>query len=204
MKHDRESRSKRREFLAAGAALPLALATGTMTVGMLAQRTVLAATPPCGDDPTPRQTAGPFFKPNSPARVTLIESGAKSSSVMTLTGRVLSTTCEPVAGALIDFWHCDANGNYDNRGYRYRGHQFADAGGGFLLQTAKPGLYPGRTRHIHVIVQAPGRRPLTTQLYFPGEPLNQKDFIFNPALLLNIANDTTPLRAQFDFVLNLG
>jgi len=203
MKNDQHLRSKRRKFLTAGAALPLALATGTFTVGTLTPRTVLAATPACGDDPTPRQTAGPFFKPNSPQRLSLMEAGA-SGDAMTLAGRVLSTSCEPVSGVLIDFWHCDAKGNYDNRGYRYRGHQFADADGGFSLKTEVPGLYPGRTRHIHVIVQAPGRQPLITQLYFPGEPLNQKDFIFNPVLLLNVASESTPMRTQFDFVLNLG
>jgi len=203
MKIDQDMRTKRREFLTASAALPLALATGTLTVGTLVRRTALAATPPCGDDPTPRQTAGPFFKPNSPQRGSLIEAGA-SGEVMTLAGRVLSTSCEPVAGALIDFWHCDAKGNYDNRRYRYRGHQFADTDGRFSLKTSMPGLYPGRTRHIHVIVQAPNRRPVTTQLYFPGERWNEKDFIFNPALLLSVASEGTPMHAQFDFVLNLG
>jgi protocatechuate 3,4-dioxygenase beta subunit len=203
MKSDQDLRSKRREFLAAGAALPLALAAGTLTVGMLARRTVLAATPACGDDPTPRQTAGPFFKPNSPSRGSLVEAGA-SDNVMTLGGRVLSTSCEPVSGALIDFWHCDSKGNYDNRGYRYRGHQFADADGRFSLETSIPGLYPGRTRHFHVIVQAPNSRPLTTQLYFPGERLNERDFLFNPALLLKAESKSVPMHAQFDFVLNLG
>ena len=203
MKDDQVLRSKRRKFLTASAALPLALATGTFTVGTLAPRTMLAATPACGDDPTPRQTAGPFFKPNSPPRGSLVEAGA-SGDVMTLAGRVLSTSCEPVSGALIDFWHCDAKGSYDNRGYHFRGHQFADADGQFYLETLMPGLYPGRTRHFHVIVQAPNRRPLTTQLYFPGERLNEKDFIFNPALLLNVASESTPMRAEFDFVLNLS
>ena len=203
MKDDQDLRSNRRKFLTAGAALPLVLATGTFTVGTLVPRTVLAATPECGDDLTPRQTAGPFFKPNSPQRGSLVEAGA-SGDVMTLAGRVLSTSCEPVAGALIDFWHCDAKGNYDNRGYHFRGHQFADADGQFYLETLMPGLYPGRTRHFHVIVQAPNRRPLTTQLYFPGERLNEKDFIFNPALLLNVASESTPKRAEFDFVLNLS
>jgi len=55
-----------------------------------------------------------------------------------------------------------------------------------------------------VIVQAPNRRPVTTQLYFPGERLNERDFIFNPALLLNVEDQSKPMRTQFDFVLNLG
>ena len=60
-------------------------------------------------------------------------------------------------------------GNYDNVGFRLRGHQFTDAEGRYPLQTIVPGLYPGRTRHIHVKVQAPNGPILTTQLYFPNE-----------------------------------
>ena len=113
-----------------GAALPLALAVATLPVGSLSRRSALAATPSCGDGPTPRQTSGPFFKPDSPQRKSLVEARA-SGEAMTLAGRVLSTSCEPVAGALIDFWHCDSNGKYDNSGYRFRGHQFSDAAGRF-------------------------------------------------------------------------
>ena len=83
MKNDQDLRSKRRKFLTAGAALPVALATGTFTLGTVARRTVLAATPECGDDPTPRQTAGPFFKPNSPSRGSLIEAGESGDVIST-------------------------------------------------------------------------------------------------------------------------
>ena len=74
--------------------------------------------------------------------------------------------------------------NYDNEGYTFRGHQFADDEGRFTLETIVPGIYPGRTRHIHVRVQAPDQPILTTQLYFPGESGNQGDGIFDPALLV--------------------
>ncbi|MGH3322486.1 MAG: hypothetical protein ACRDN9_20380, partial [Streptosporangiaceae bacterium] len=46
--------------------------------------------------------------------------------------------------------------------------------------TIVPGLYPGRTRHVHVKAQAPYEPILTTQLYFPGEPRNRTDPLFNP------------------------
>ena len=61
-----------------------------------------------------------------------------------------------------------------------------------------PGLYPGRTRHIHVKAQAPNGRPLTTQLYFPGEAVNARDGIFDPALVVALADGAA---ARFDFVL---
>ena len=197
MKQKRVSNVRRRTFLAGAVATPLILATG------VASRQALAATPSCGDDKTPPQTAGPFFKPDSPQRVSLIDAGMQGEPLR-ITGRVLSTSCEPVSGALIDFWHCDANGRYDNRGYTFRGHQFSDAQGVFALETLLPGLYPRRTRHIHVIVQAPNRRPLTTQLYFPGEAYNRHDFIFDPKLLMTMQQASDQRDAQFDFVLDLG
>jgi protocatechuate 3,4-dioxygenase beta subunit len=86
-----------------------------------------------------------------------------------------------------------------------RGHQFTDSAGRYLLETVVPGLYPGRTRHIHLKAQAPDRPVLTTQLYFPGEPANQRDGIYNAALLIDMqdAADGSKL-GRFDFVLNLG
>ena len=81
----------------------------------------------------------------------------------------------------------DETGNYDNSGYKLRGHQFTDAEGRWWFDTIVPGLYPGRTRHFHIKVQAPGARVLTTQLYFPGEPDNARDRIFNQELSLDVS-----------------
>jgi protocatechuate 3,4-dioxygenase beta subunit len=95
--------------------------------------------------------------------------------------------CPRSAGRLrawLDFWQADDRGQYDTAGYRLRGHQFTDAAGAFSLETTLPGLYPGRTRHIHVKVRAPNGPTLTTQLYFPGEPRNQGDGLFNPGLVV--------------------
>ena len=114
-----------------------------------------------------------------------------------MTGLVLSASCRPVANALLDFWHADEDGDYDNQGYRYRGHQFADAQGRYRLETIVPAEYPGRTRHIHVKVQAPGRRILTTQLYFPNEPANRRDGIYSRDLEMLMPK---PGEGSFDFV----
>ena len=86
--------------------------------------------------------------------------------------------------ALIDFWQCDARGVYDNEGYRFRGHQLTDAKGRYTLFTVVPGLYTGRTKHIHVKVQAPGEPVLTTQLFFPGVAGNASDGIFDTECLI--------------------
>jgi protocatechuate 3,4-dioxygenase beta subunit len=156
----------------------------------------------CSGTPTPSQTEGPFYKPGSPERTSLREPGLAGTS-LTITGYVFSTTCQPIAHAWLDFWHADSNGNYDNTGFRLRGHQYTDKQGRYSLETIVPGEYPGRTRHIHVKVQAPGRSVLTTQLYFPGEPRNDSDGIFSPELLMHVQNTSNGQLATFNFVLVL-
>lgn len=102
-----------------------------------------------------------------------------------------------MAHALLDFWHADEEGDYDNAGFRFRGHQFTDGEGRYRLETIVPGSYPGRTRHIHVKLQARGGPVLTTQLYFPGEAGNSRDGLFRPQLLVR---PEKPGLVSFDFV----
>ena len=189
----------RRAFLRAVLAAP-ALALGGRRA--TAQSRTLAPTPSCVDNGTPTlsQTAGPFFKPRSPERASLLEAGMAGTRI-TVTGSVLSTGCRPIPGALLDFWQADDQGRYDNAGFRLRGHQFADGEGRYRLETFVPGLYTGRTRHIHVRVQAPNRPVLTTQLYFPDEPGNRNDFIFRPELVMTIRDEAGAKAGEFDFVL---
>ncbi len=160
-------------------------------------------TPACedDDDPTPAQTEGPYFTPNSPERSVLTD-GSEGTPIR-LEGSVLTRNCRPVSGALVELWHADHDGEYDNEGYRYRGHVFTGQDGRYRFDTIVPGLYPGRTRHFHVKYQAPSQPVLTTQLYFPDEPANARDKIFRPELLLRI-EDGPPLHASFDAVLDVA
>jgi protocatechuate 3,4-dioxygenase beta subunit len=193
----RPDRPSRRHFLKSGLA-PAALILAARAP-VLAQGRSLPATPACGE-PTPRQTAGPFFKAGSPQRTTLVEPGMTGTRLV-VSGRVLSAAWAPIRGARLDFWQADDAGEYDNRGYRLRGHQLTDAEGRYRLETVVPAGYPGRTRHIHVRVQAPGGPVLTTQLYFPEEPLNRRDGIFDPALVLTVDEAAGGGKAgRFDFV----
>jgi protocatechuate 3,4-dioxygenase beta subunit len=161
----------------------------------------LPATPAChdGDDATLPQTEGPYFKPPSPERIELYEEGMAGQPIE-LVGLVLSRACKPLAGALLDFWQADAKGQYDNSGFHLRGHQFTDAEGRYRLRSIVPGIYPGRTRHIHVKVQPAGGRVLTTQLYFPGEAKNRSDGLFRRELLMRTAKNAGWLAGRFDFV----
>ncbi len=172
---------RRRQIL--GAALLLPLQSLAQTCGVI----------------TPRQTEGPFFKTNSPLRTSLIERGSPTQRLL-LTGTVLMPDCKPAPNALLDFWHSDEEGAYDNRGFRYRGHQHADAQGRYRLETIVPAQYPGRTRHIHVKVQPPGGRVLTTQVYFPGDPGNKRDGLYVPELEMKQAKAG---EGNFNFVVGV-
>jgi protocatechuate 3,4-dioxygenase beta subunit len=191
----------RRHVLATGALA----AGGLLTLDRASAQSPLALTPECrdGDAVTVRQTEGPFFKPSSPERIELIEPGMAGQPIE-LAGFVLTRGCKPVPGALVDFWQADDKGEYDNAGFRLRGHQFADGEGRFRLRTIVPGAYQGRTRHIHVKAQPKGGRILTTQLYFPGERQNQSDGLFRRELLIRTTKNEAWLAGRFDFVVDLS
>lgn len=182
--------------------LGLAAGSGLFVPRSVRADSTLPLTPACtdGDEPTPSQTEGPYFTPNSPERADFLVDGIEGPR-LTLTGFALDRQCRPIPHALLDLWHCDAEGRYDNQGYRLRGHQFTDDKGFFGFQTIVPGVYPGRTRHFHIKVQAAGGDVLTTQLYFPEEPQNASDRIFNDALLLHIGFPFAGPIARYDFVL---
>jgi protocatechuate 3,4-dioxygenase beta subunit len=202
----RSSFWNRRRFISAVALVPAATVLGLPRArpAEAADAIPLEPTPACGDDEvTPPQTAGPFFKPASPERASLIEAGIQGERLV-LAGFVVSTGCVPVANALVDLWHADAEGRYDNRGFRLRGHQYTDGQGRYRFETIVPGNYGPRTRHYHVKVQAPDRPVLTTQLYFPGESRNASDFLFRPDLLMAVSPLEMGRHGRFDFVLSFG
>jgi protocatechuate 3,4-dioxygenase beta subunit len=116
--------------------------------------------------PTVPLTEGPFYKTGTPERTQL--AGAKSPGRhIIISGTVYDLKGAPLPGAWLDFWQADAAGRYDNSGFQFRGHQFADAQGRYILSTVVPGEYPGRTAHIHVKLRAAGGAVLTTQIFFP-------------------------------------
>jgi protocatechuate 3,4-dioxygenase beta subunit len=148
---------------------------------------------------TPSLTEGPYYKSGSPEQANLYQDGMSGTKLI-VTGYVYDTNCQPVANAWLDFWQADANGNYDNSGYTLRGHQYTDANGRYQLTTVVPGLYPGRTEHIHVKVQAPNGQIITSQLFFPGVTQNDEDGIYNASLLLLLTQTSEGLDGQYNFV----
>ena len=176
-------------------------ATAVPTEALPSPTISVAALPSCTSPAalTPAQTEGPYYKPNSPERASMIEPGMSGTRLI-VTGYVLTKDCQPLAKAMLDFWQADDKGAYDNAGYRLRGHLFTDETGRYTLETILPGEYPGRTEHIHVKVQTPNGPILTTQLYFPGVAANDRDSIFDPALLADVQDTATGKVATFNFV----
>lgn len=155
-----------------------------------------SATPTvCHGGTTPERGEGPYHKSGSPERTSLLEPGVVGTPFV-LTGHVLTRSCQPIVGAVLDFWQADGNGVYDSTGYRLQGHQSTDALGRYRLETVIPGEY---WQHIHVMVQAPDGRWLFTQLYlFPNAPGNQPNPLFEKALEIK----TNGSEGYFDFILD--
>ena len=180
--------------LAAGPLAVLASACGGDT-STTSGRT-LSRTPSCGDDEeTPSLEEGPFFESGSPER-TNIRDG--DGTALVVTGTVLSTDCRALAGAKLDFWQANEDGEY--RDDSFRGHQFTDSAGRFRLETIVPPPYGPRPSHIHVKVQPEGASILTTQLFFPGDERNDSDSIFAEECLMEVTDVGSGKAATFDFV----
>ncbi len=134
----------------------------------------------------PEQMEGPYFVDErlhrSDIRSDPTNGQIKQGTPLTLTFQVMrlqSGDCQPLPGAQVDVWHCDATGVYSDvrdpwfntMGRKFlRGHQITDMRGEVRFITIYPGWYPGRTVHIHFKIRtgsSGGRRfDFTSQLYF--------------------------------------
>jgi protocatechuate 3,4-dioxygenase beta subunit len=150
---------------------------------------------------TPEQIMGPFYPVLKPLDrdwdLTRIvgKRGHAQGQIIHLTGRVLNSKGEPVRGARLEIWQANAKGRYDHPGdinpapldpnFQGFGVQVTDAEGRYRFKTIKPAAYPinpmnpGNMRPPHIHFDVTGRKGrLMTQMYFPGEPLNEGDVIF--------------------------
>ena len=192
----------------ATASTPTETAASTATETAAATETATLPPEDCSGVLTPSQTEGPFYTEGSPESADLLGDGlgferlrVEGGQVLLLSGTVYSQDCEPIAGAWIDFWHTDVDGEYDNAGFELRGHQFADGSGRYELRTVMPAEYPGRPRHIHVKVQPPGGAVLTSQVYFPDDPATASDAFFEEGLVMSLRTAADgSFEGGFDFV----
>jgi catechol 1,2-dioxygenase len=142
-----------------------------------------------------------------------------------LTGRVTRAGGEPIAGAELDFWQCNAEGFYDvqipGAEPRYRGRLLTDGEGRYEVRTIVPppyevkkdgpvgrllehlGRHAWRPAHIHLKAAAPDCQPLTTMVFMEGDPWLGDDTIGadKPSLTLALDRSGPPTRATFDIAL---
>jgi protocatechuate 3,4-dioxygenase beta subunit len=126
-----------------------------------------------------------------------------------ISGKVMSTGCQPLAGATVHVWLADPQGSYDNQDAQgnplsvpaaqqlYRGRIVSDAAGNYAFECLRPGNYFDsgwslwRPGHIHIQVEVPGYKTLITQLYFDDDAQNAHDIpgddFFQPELALQLA-----------------
>lgn len=143
---------------------------------------------------TPALTIGPYYPDRLPLDLDndliLINDAVTPAigQILWVTGRVLDSAGNPVRGATVEIWQADDAGAYihsaspiRNRDINFQGYGRFETGsdGRYLFRTVYPGIYPGRTRHIHYQIKTPGRGDLVTQLHFQGEPLNASDGVLN-------------------------
>jgi protocatechuate 3,4-dioxygenase beta subunit len=178
-------RLDRREmlFLLGATAVPALTGCGGVPFSPYTQMTV------AGCLVSPAQTEGPYFvdeKLNrSDIRQDPSDNSVRPGVPLRLVLNVYSVAnkdCQPLPGATVDIWHCDASGAYsdvldnpgefgDTRGKKFlRGYQLTDAGGKVEFQTIYPGWYTGRSVHIHYMIRTDPKSEVghefTSQLYF--------------------------------------
>jgi catechol 1,2-dioxygenase len=151
--------------------------------------------------------------PRAPRR-TVIAGANEPGERLRVRGPVYGPDCKtPLPKSLLDVWQADAKGNYhgDDEAYRLRGQILTNARGEYEIDTIKPGSYGDsngmRPAHIHMTISSPGHEPLTTQLYFKGDPHLSHDFCSpecksdDPHRIIELAKQPKGLAGTFDIVL---
>jgi protocatechuate 3,4-dioxygenase, beta subunit len=151
--------------------------------------------------PTSEQDIGPFYPVTNPldqdGDLTMVKgrAGKAQGQIVYLSGRVLDLNGKPIPNARVEIWQANTFGRYSHPGdsnpapldpdFKGHGVNITNGNGMYRFKTVKPGAYPaaeGRMRppHVHFLVTA-GPDRLVSQMYFPGEPLNETDQLLGSA-----------------------
>jgi len=171
---------------------------------------------------TPTDVEGPYYREDAPFRkspVTLYE--GDEDDPLFIKGRITNHEGVPLPGAVLDVWQTNGRGLYEHQDptqsqYNFRRRFATDAQGNYEFQTVQPGPYqlphggalgtflaqlgrhPWRSAHIHVKISKDGYAPLTTQLFFRGDPYLDSDAVFSvkEELILNPIRIEDPARLR--------
>jgi protocatechuate 3,4-dioxygenase beta subunit len=146
---------------------------------------------------TPGEILGPFYpvlrSVDKAADLTTLpgKTGRAAGQVIHAMGRVLNVEGQPVQGARVELWQANTHGRYRHPSdtnpapldpnFEGFAAQNTDAEGRYRFKTIRPGAYPVnpdwmRPPHLHFDVTGKVNRVIT-QMYFPGEPLNDRDLL---------------------------
>ncbi len=173
------SENKRRQFLKNSSLAALSL----LVIPKLAKSAAPVPAAPAACDPTTLDYygEGPFYTANPPTiSNSQLAAANEPGTRMIITGRVHNLDCtEFLPNCVVDVWHANDAGEYDNAGYNLRGQTVSNAQGFYTFETIYPGKYLNgnefRPAHIHFKITPEGFPTMTTQLYFEGDPDNGTD-----------------------------
>jgi catechol 1,2-dioxygenase len=151
-----------------------------------------------GTDPTTTDILGPFYRPGAPFKTNLVQPGTKGETLH-FSGTIIGKDGKsPVNGALVEIWHCNEDGVYDNTSdnYVYRASAKTSAKGKYEFKTIMPVPYAAgqtlvRPAHIHMRISANGVQDLVTQIYFKGDKYIAGDISAKDPTALNRILDMT-------------
>lgn len=195
----------------------------TLGLGLISKSTAVAAsarvksTLMCEPTTLDYYGEGPFYTENPPDLVNgqLATSDAVGER-MIISGRVYDLSCEGyISDTIIDVWHADNNGEYDNQAYNFRGQTLTNSQGFYMFETIKPGKYnvgsSFRPAHIHFKITPPDRPTLITQLYFeddediasdPAASLTSGEFDASHRIIPLTLNSENVLEGTWDIVID--
>ncbi len=166
-----------------------------------------------GEDPTTTDILGPFYRPGAPLRTELIRQGTKGQ-LLHFSGTVFAKDGKtPLKNSLVEIWHCDENGVYDNTSdeYIYRAAFQTGSDGKYHFKTILPvpymvGAETTRPAHIHMRISGNTQQDLVTQVYFKGdENISKDESAGDPRSLNRILESSTNSKnekvVKFDIVL---
>jgi len=167
------SKENRRQFLKNASLASLAFSLSPLAAG--AKTSERTAKLDCNKTTLDYYGEGPFYTENPPEIADgKLAPDTEAGTKIRITGRVQNLDCtEFIPGTIIDVWHANDAGEYDNDGFHLRGKTTTNAQGFYVFETIKPGKYLNgsqfRPSHIHFKITPPDFPTITTQLYFAGD-----------------------------------